>query len=183
MSSNLRSPCHCRLCQPAGEPDPRGVALQDHVQRHGWQVAGVIEEDDVPGWAYTVGLWHSYRSPEIAVLGLPTRTCMSIANLLAAKVRDGAELATGRRMDDVLKGHAVELREVRGEWLPVLFGQAVAFYRTPPLPMLQVCWPDPNEHFVWDAEASDSLHSLHPQLWLPPADHPAGPWATLAKEI
>ena len=73
------------------------------------------------------------------------------------------------------------LDELELHVIPVLFGQATAYYRTPPLPMLQVCWPDPNEHFVWDAETSDSLHSLHPQLWLPPADHPASPWTTLAK--
>lgn len=40
-----------------------------HVREHGRHVVGV-GGGDVPDWAFTVGLWHSYRIPEVAMFGL-----------------------------------------------------------------------------------------------------------------
>ncbi|MFI6449830.1 DUF4262 domain-containing protein [Kitasatospora sp. NPDC050543] len=41
-----------------------------HVREHGWHVVGVGGGGEVPDWAFTVGLWHSYRIPEVAIFGL-----------------------------------------------------------------------------------------------------------------
>ena len=167
---------------PAVIPTPRAVSLRDHVQQHGWQVTGVIEEDDFPGWAYTVGLWHSYRSPEIAVLGLPTRTCMSIANLLAAKVRDGAELAPGRRLEDVLKGTPWNCAKVRGEWFPagaLRPGHRLLPHAAPADAAGLLAGPERALRLGRRGERLPALPA--PAALAAPADHPASPWTTLAK--
>ncbi|MFN2506583.1 MAG: DUF4262 domain-containing protein [Acidimicrobiales bacterium] len=34
---------------------------------------GITQHDDLPGWAFTVGLWHTFRAPEVAMFGLDVR--------------------------------------------------------------------------------------------------------------
>lgn len=45
-------------------------ALAD-VQQHGWHVLKVMEDNEGPAFAYTVGLYHSFGHPELIVVGLP----------------------------------------------------------------------------------------------------------------
>jgi hypothetical protein len=51
---------------------------------------GVAADDEVPtGWAYSIGLWHTLRSPEICVFGLAVDTMMSLINEAGEAVRNG----------------------------------------------------------------------------------------------
>jgi hypothetical protein len=50
--------------------DHERKALAD-VQNHGWHVLKVMEDDRGPAFAYTVGLYHSFRHPELIIVGLP----------------------------------------------------------------------------------------------------------------
>ncbi|MER8034866.1 DUF4262 domain-containing protein [Streptomyces hydrogenans] len=54
----------------------------------------------------------------------------------------------------------------------------MGFYRRPPLPVLQVAWPDAEGRFHWDDQADEKHRESQPRLWLPPSDHPVGRWTT-----
>ncbi len=65
--------CFCRLCSPQDgdeELDERERKLLADLQCHGWSVMGITQHGDLPGWAFAVGLWHTFRSPEVAMFGL-----------------------------------------------------------------------------------------------------------------
>src|SRR5690242_2168892 len=65
--------CSCHLCAPNPEDDGC-LGWRDStarlVKKHGWSVVGIGAQDDVPAWVFTVGLWHTYGSPEVAMFGL-----------------------------------------------------------------------------------------------------------------
>lgn len=51
----------------------------------------MIPEDDLgPGFAYTVGLWHTYRSPELTMFGLDIHLMHELLNRLGDGVATGS---------------------------------------------------------------------------------------------
>jgi hypothetical protein len=181
-STVAQYPCRCLLCEPGDDLTDRQADVARHVQEFGWHAAGVLADDLVPGWGYSIGLWHTYRSPEVCILGLSAEPCMAIVNVVGEQVRDGATLRAGDRLTDVINGYDVVLRNVHGEWFPDLFGQAIGFYRRPPVPMLQICWPDRAGRFGWDDGVDESCRQRQAQLWLPFDEHPRGAWTGLRDE-
>ncbi|WP_418958219.1 DUF4262 domain-containing protein [Streptomyces tritici] len=173
-------PCFCLLCAPTewGGPvhEERDRRVMRSVTDFGWHVMGVFG-DDAPGdWGYSIGLWHSLRSPEISVFGLPQETAMRVVNAAGAAVRDGAPLALGERRDDVLNGYEVVVHPVHPSWYHAFFGAGIDFYQTPPLPIAQLFWPDRAGRFPWDDDADEQCRTLQPLLWLP-KEESRGPWA------
>jgi hypothetical protein len=126
-------------------------------------------------WCYSIGLWHTLRSPEVSVFGLGMDVAPNLLNAVGDGVRDGGPLRPGRR-SDVLRSYDIELRPVHPSWDLTFFGAAVDFYRIPPLPILQLCWPDRAGRFAWESDFTRDFQSLQPMLWLPRDDHPPGPW-------
>ncbi|MFD6161864.1 DUF4262 domain-containing protein [Nocardia sp. NPDC060256] len=169
--------CRCVLDHDygdRGEADGADLKIIDNVQRHGWHVVMVID-DDVE-FAYTIGLAHTYHAPELAMFGLDVHVMHSMLNTLGAKAAAGAVLADGQRDDDVIEGRPVALRSVDPEWYRAYFGRAIGFYRKTPFPVLQVAWPDADHHFHWEEQVYEGVRDRQPQLWLKPDEHPAGIW-------
>ncbi|MCB5166571.1 DUF4262 domain-containing protein [Streptomyces bambusae] len=161
--------CRCVLCHDYGDreaADDIDRMMIDHVQRYGWHVVMVPEDEAGPGFAYTVGLAHSYGSAELAVFGLDIHVMHRMLNRLGERVAAGA----------AVEASPMELRNVHPGWYRTFFGCALAFYRRPPLPFLQVAWPDADGRFPWDPAATPAHRDSQPLLWLHPRDHRSGVW-------
>jgi hypothetical protein len=169
--------CHCELC----EPSPVGWADEltvQHVEEHGWSVQGVLAEDGQPGWAYSVGLWHTARLPELCIFGLPFSVQGHAINAVGRQARDGARLDDRSPIEGVLDPGPLMLRPVHPSWLGTsMFASAIRFYGQP-LRFRQLVWPDSEGRFPWEAGHSPDP-GPQPMLWLDRADHPDGPWTRL----
>jgi hypothetical protein len=174
--------CRCHLCQP-NHADDGCLDWRDGtaglVTEHGWSVVGIGSEDDVPAWAFTVGLWHTLGSPEVAMFGLRLPDMQRWLNQLGGQIRDGQPLAADERRDGVLDGFPLAIRPVHPSWYPRVFGSAVNFYQRPPLPIVQAIWPDRTGLFPWQDGSGDNCRANQPWLWLPYDDHPPSIWADL----
>ncbi|MFE7568206.1 DUF4262 domain-containing protein [Streptomyces sp. NPDC057539] len=173
--------CRCVLCHDYGdrdEADRMELTVIEHVQQHGWHVAMVPEDEIGPGFAYTIGLAHTHGGAELAMFGLDVHVMHRMLNTLGEKSAAGEALADGQSYPDVAAGHRVALRQADRGWYRTFFGQAIRFYRRPPLPVLQVAWPNVEGRFHWDEQADERHRESQPQLWLPPGDHPVGVWTT-----
>ncbi|WP_405892296.1 DUF4262 domain-containing protein [Streptomyces sp. NBC_01527] len=173
--------CRCVLCHDYGDRDEADCAdltIIENVQQHGWHVQMVPEDEVGPGFAYTIGLAHTNGGPELAMFGLDVHAMHRMLNRLGAKSAAGAVLAEGQRHPEVVDGHQVALRQIDLRWYRTFFGRAMGFYRRPPLPVLQVAWPDVDGRFHWEDQAEERHRESQPQLWLPPNEHPVGVWTT-----
>ena len=175
-------PCHCIIHEPPGdgghwdENDPRIAAK---VQELGWIVGKVDEVETSPGWAFTVGLWHSLGRPELAMVGLRVPDMQHWLSMLGIQVRDGQPIEQHDLRSGILPNHPVTFRLVHGSWYEDLFGYLIHFAQRPPLPLLQVVWPDRNGRFPWDASSGEACRFDQPQLWLPKDEHPMGRWTRM----
>jgi hypothetical protein len=155
-----------------GEDDPVTV-----IPACGWTVTAIPADDEVPGWAYTVGLWHSFRRAELAMFGLDAHVMRSCVDGLAELAAAGRPIAAGDRFDDLAEDRPVQLRAVEPPWHPAFFGRAVDFYRTLDVPFLQVVWPDRRALFPRQFGSGSYLRQRQPQLWRLPEEHPHDVWS------
>ncbi|RJO70087.1 DUF4262 domain-containing protein [Nocardia panacis] len=181
------SDCRCVICHDYGdraERHPADQRLIDNVGEHGWGVLGIPEEDTTGSWAYTVGLWHTYRMPEVAMFGMNPQTMIAMLNIVGRQVAAGNGLELGQRLDSVINdGHQVVLRPIDETWRWPLFGTGFRFYRdTPEWPVLHCVWPDRAQRFPGDPEAAPEFEERQPRLDLTPAEHPRGKWTTIYEE-
>lgn len=171
--------CRCVLCHDYGDreaADGVGRTVIENVQRHGWHVVMVPEDDIGPGFAYTIGLAHTHGAPELAMFGLDVHVMHRMLNTLGERAAAGAVLGEGQQYEGVLQGRAVMLRGVDPRWYRTFFGRAIGFYRRPPLPFLHAAWPDQDGRFHWEEQAGERHGQSQPRLWLRPDEHPVGVW-------
>ena len=48
--------------------------MRDDIATYGWHVIKVLEDDEGPGFAFTIGLHQRFAHPELIVFGLPPDT-------------------------------------------------------------------------------------------------------------
>ena len=174
--------CSCHLCEPNGADDGCLDWRNDTaalVTEHGWSVVGIGSGDDVPAWAFTVGLWHTLGSPEVAMFGLRLADMQLWLNRLGDQIRSGRPLAPDQPRDGVLEGFPLELRPVHASWYPRLFGSALNFYQRPPLPIVQAIWPDRAGLLPWQDGSSDNCRADQPWSWVAYPDHAPSIWSEL----
>ncbi|WP_405647367.1 DUF4262 domain-containing protein [Streptomyces uncialis] len=173
--------CRCVICHDYGdrhEADALDLRTLEHVLGHGWSVVMVPPDEEGPGFAYTIGLWHSFRTPEVAMFGLDIHVMRTCLNTLGQRAAQGRTLSDGQRCTDVIAHHSLALKAVDPRWHRTFFGSAISFYRRPPFPVLEAVWPDREGHYLWQDESGHSYRGSQPWLWLEPAEHPVGVWTT-----
>ena len=72
-----------RKTQDEGE-----AKLLADVKDPGWHVIGVTEDEECPGFVYTIGLYHNYGHPEIIAFGLDVPILWQIVNVIGEKVKE-----------------------------------------------------------------------------------------------
>jgi hypothetical protein len=147
-----------------------------HVRRTGWTSIGIMPGTRTPGWAFSVGLWHSYRAPEVSLFGLLLPDMQQRVNRAGRLIRDNKPFGFDIEIDGILDAQPVVAKRVHPGWYPTLFGFAVGFYRGAVPPFVQLVWPDSHGLFPWQPGCGLRCRTVQPQLWLPPELHPDGPW-------
>ncbi|MEV4293757.1 DUF4262 domain-containing protein [Microbispora rosea] len=172
--------CRCIVCHDYGDRDEWDAIDRhtvEHVRSRGWSVKMIPEDDLGPGFAYTVGLWHTYRSPDLAMFGLDVHLMHELLNRLGDDVATGEPVDAEQERRGLIARHPVVLKQVDVRWYREFFGQAIAFYRRPPFPVLEVVWPDPDGRFPWHPDYAEQYRELQPSLWLWPGDQGDPSWS------
>jgi hypothetical protein len=174
--------CHCRIDEPIpGEEasyDDGDRTLMAHVAEFGWHIVMIPDDPQSAGWVFSVGMWHTLGTPELAVFGLEAGQAASVINLIGDHVRAGTSIGPDVSLDDVLEDERlVGFRAVDESWYGPMFGYATWFGRRPPLPIAQVVWADTKGRFPWDAEVDEGYRLRQPSLWIPISEHPQGRWS------
>ena len=119
------------------------------MRRTGWTSIGIMPGTRTPGWAFSVGLWHSYRAPEVSLFGLLLPDMQQRVNRAGRLIRDNKPFGLDIEIDGILDAQPVVAKRVHPGWYPTLFGFAVGFYRGAVPPFVQLVWPDSHGLFPW----------------------------------
>lgn len=172
--------CHCRIHEPRGDEsswDEGDRKVVRDVESHGWHALSVASDELVPGWTFSIGLWHSLGSPELAILAIDPGDGSTVLTTLVNEIRAGNTIDIGSVRDDLLLGgKKVAFRTIDFSWYRALFGYAL-WFSWPPLPFTQIVWSDGFGRFPWDSDADPAYLTRQPRLWLPTSTRPLGRWS------
>jgi hypothetical protein len=161
-------------CDPGRERGPWDQWVHDTIAETGWAVVAVSGETP---YAFTIGVWHSYDLPELAMFGLREQDMQIWLNACVKLLSDRPDrVPDGEEFDGVLDQFLVQLRGVDPSWHRSLFAAMCAYYGTLEMPVRQLVWPDRDGRWPWDPAATASCRERQPQIWVPVDQHVEGPW-------
>lgn len=160
----------CELCGTAREGKLRAkgrrVEMLTDIRRDGYHKIGVFSEvEGEPNFSYTVGMFHTYKHPELVVFGLDLDVGFAVLAAAKAQVAGGATFSPGDRSAEILDGTSVVFLGFAPTPYDEYLGQAQNFYRSDEFPVLMMTWPDREGVFPWAAGAPDWLKQRQPALW------------------
>ena len=132
------------------ENDPVSEARAS-VERNGWHVVGVRGDSGGPAFLFTIGLWQSYRHPEVIQI-LPSENLEGMAGGIQ---RIGEAIAAGEVFEPnkiypgLFNDYPGAFRPMEVCWYPFYLGTAMAVYKWQEFPTLQAYWPDSQGRFPW----------------------------------
>jgi len=92
------------------------------VERFGFAVVCVYGDDDGPEFAFSMGLYHTFKHPEIIVFGLSFDLARWVIRELAQRIDDGEKCEVDRLYDGLLEGYQCTFRNVPKDSYPDYFG-------------------------------------------------------------
>jgi hypothetical protein len=144
--------------------DDRDRKLLADIARVGWAVLAIQQDGEGPGYAFSVGLFHTLGHPEIVLMGLPPQTAMQLINSMGEAVRNGQRFEANRRYDQLAKGFPLAFVTVGTQHYRPYLGYARWFYRGSDFPVLQCVWPDKAGHFPWEPDFDGRFVEVQPLL-------------------
>jgi hypothetical protein len=136
----------------------------ENVQQYGWHVATIEDDPSGPAFAYSIGLYHTLKQPEIIIFGLSGNTAAQIINVIGEEMRQGTTFKDWQENDRILEGHLCMFRHVDEGFYPDYLGFAMWFYRPDDFPVLQCVWPDRHGRYPWHPEVSTDFFRNQPVL-------------------
>lgn len=160
----------CELCGVNREASfrqaERSATILTDIRNFGYHKIGVFSEKGTNvSYSYTVGLFHSYEHPEVAVFGLEFDVEFAILDTINDLIANGKRFEHGGWSQEVLEGMPVRFLDFSRDLYPYYFGQSIDFYRSDHFPALTVTWPDKSGRFPWSDSSPDWLSQRQPKVW------------------
>ncbi|BDG06025.1 DUF4262 domain-containing protein [Anaeromyxobacter oryzae] len=145
-------------------PDLRLLA---DVAERGWHTLVYEARPDRPGHAFSVGLFHGFDHPEIAVLGLSREALAETVDRIAGRVRAGERFQHGDVAEDIADGRVAAFRTIPPRVYPAWLGYALWYHDGARFPALQCVWADADGRFPWDPWFPSEARAVQPVLYEP----------------
>jgi len=139
-------------CEHTGDFSKTDRKVIYDVNTHGWHVMIVTPDGANPGWAYSIGLFHSFRQPEVLVFGLDGELMHQLINHVGREVRNGVRFEAAREYADIIERLKCTFRVVNPAWYRNVLGYATWFYKGSRFPAMQLFWPDRSQRYPWQTE-------------------------------
>jgi len=148
--------------------DESEQVIRDNIAEHGWHIAIIPEDDEGPGFAYSIGMEKTLGSPEIVIFGLPGNVLGYVINEIGARIRSGEELLPDQPIQGLLEGTECIIRLVGTRHYREFFGYARWYYSGDGFRAWQCFWPGKQDRlFPWEEGSSQVVRDCQPDLTRP----------------
>ncbi|RYZ98017.1 MAG: DUF4262 domain-containing protein [Moraxellaceae bacterium] len=127
--------------------------VEDNIEKYGCYLTLIEEDNYLPAFVYSIGLFKKFGHPEIICFGLNGEVAASIINHACDLIKNGESLTPGKLYRDFLDSFPIQFLEVEKEYYQNYVGYAGWFYNQSfDFPLLQLVWPDKQSNFPWDKD-------------------------------
>jgi len=135
-----------------------------NIVKYGLQVIMVQRSEYQPSFAYSIGLFETYKQPEIICFGLPDTLGHAIINDVAALMKNGEVIQPYTNYNNVFKNSRAEFLPVEASNIACFFGAALNYYQELAFPALQLVWTDRKDLFPWEPGFEEEFRYEQPLL-------------------
>ena len=147
--------------------DPDEEKALDDIEKYGCHVIHVLEEDDLPPFAYSVGIQKTSGAPEVIVVGLKQEMAHFVVNEYNIRVREGEAFEPNRPYSGFIEGFDVLFKEVHKSNYKEYLGWDRWLYKGDNFSTMQMIYPTTDGIWPWDADADEWFKNQQPQLSKP----------------
>ena len=140
----------------------------DAIKQHGWHLIIVPDDEEGPGFVYSVGMMQTLNHPEIIMFGLDSDLMVDVIDGMGNEIRKGRRFADPGLFDDFLKGYPCKTIPMAKRWHAEYMryamwhhkhtGQASVFQA------VQCLWPDKQGRFPDDPRCHADVVAAQPLL-------------------
>ncbi|MCI0488120.1 MAG: DUF4262 domain-containing protein [Blastocatellia bacterium] len=134
------------------------------VAEYGFHIINVLEDEEGPPHTFSIGLFHSFKHPEVIVIGLNTDLMKDMVGWIGEDVKKGLRFETGKAYAGLLECFDCTFRAVAKKRYPEYLGYAMWFYKGMDFPVVQCVWPTTSGYFPWDEGFPGDLIEWQPLL-------------------
>jgi Domain of unknown function (DUF4262) len=135
-----------------------------NIEKFGLQVICVLGTNYSPSFGYSVGLWETYKHPEIICFGLPTKLTHEIINDVAEIIKNGETIQTNKTYYEIFKKSRAEFIKVADDNINDYFNAAINYFGDNNFPAIQLIWTDRNDKFPWEQDFEEEFTHDQPLL-------------------
>jgi len=146
------------------DQNPRDKKLREDIESYGWQVVKVMEDDKGPGFCYSIGLYQTFRHPEIIILGLKPDLGHVLINNIGEDIKNGKTYQAGQFYRDILVDYKCFMLNASAEYFDEYLGCAQSFYQAKDFPLLQCVYPTLKGIYPWENDWPKEIRDLQPLL-------------------
>jgi len=143
----------------------------DDIREFGQHVLAVAEDDEGPGFVYSIGLFENYAHPEIIIIGLRQELAHLLINNIAFDIKEGKTFTPGEFHEGVLDDFLCYFAAVHPEHYRDFVGWARWYYGGDDFPLVQCIYPTTNGVFPWEKDFPENSKWSCQMLASPPREH------------
>jgi hypothetical protein len=135
-----------------------------NIEKFGLQVIMVGSTNYSSSFSYSVGLWETYKHPEIICFGLSNDLGHAIINDVAEIIKQGKFISVGKEYTEIFAKSRATFLEVDRRNIEDYFGAALNYYDEKEFKALQLIWTDRNDKFPWEENFEEEFLYKQPLL-------------------
>jgi hypothetical protein len=124
--------------------------LLSDIEEYGWHIVNVLEDEEGPPYSFSIGLYHTFRHPEVIIIGLDPDLMQNMINWIGADIRGGKSFEIGKEYADLIEGFNCTFMVVQKKYYSEYLGYAMWFYKGDGFPVIQCVWPTTKGKFPWE---------------------------------
>ena len=137
---------------------------KSNIEKYGLTVIILEATGYLPAFAYSIGLWKTFKHPEIICLGLTTKNLHALINDVAELIKQGQIITSNKIYDNFFNNSDTQFIKVDKSYLTHYFGTAINYYNSEQFPALQFVWTDRNNKYPWDIDFEEEFKYRQPLL-------------------
>lgn len=134
------------------------------IEKFGWHIINVMEGKNYPGFAYSIGLFKSYKHPEIIIIGLKPELAQVLINNIGYDIKNGSIYNSDKFYSNILDNYDCKMIEVLKGNYKEYVGLGIWYYENDNFPLLQCIYPTLNGIYPWDKTWPKEIIEYQPIL-------------------
>ncbi|MBS1527638.1 MAG: DUF4262 domain-containing protein [Bacteroidetes bacterium] len=138
--------------------------ISENIEKYGLAIQPVFGDEENPQFSYSIGLYRTYRHPEIIMLGLNQELMSNIIDNIAEDIKNGKTYDAYSWSTGLLKDFECYFIEVdKANYGKYVLGD-IRLYGGNNFPLLQCVWPTTEGIYPWEDAWPDDMKKLQPLL-------------------